>query len=561
MTVEVNGTKTDISERMSRAISVQELPATPVPKHLDESVDPALPALAMDLRDPMGVKRRTLDFIEYNAPTNHRITQIIDYYGDSAADDENLSREIELIRAAARKHPENQELYAASRATYLVDENGKPRPEMREAIDKVLGNQRGRNSLSSSTESSHYSAMSNIIQPLAPKPVQSRDGEQPRNLLRAMDERKELEHRLLNIQRALSERKRAKRKDVVSQHITGELIDALSPTGEGHDRLPLLPKIPAPSAQMPKRALSRRSTFRRSNLGPGGSGSAGARVSTRLSRYSIDYSDYIFDEYGKPSPVAESFYDTAGGGETSPILRSISQRTENHLHYLRRTRSSETVTPSAVAMLTRTDTLGSTPGNRLDRWLLKQEEYFPPEKAAPVSILPSLPGIPRTPTMRRTRSAEFQRGSADSKSINLPLQSPPMRADSTASTASHKDINQIHYPGIKKQKKAKKKDRQAADNDDNSSCVGIPYAAMLKKESTRQPPAANADHTPSLGSYYLAIELPPSRAPSPSPSTGANPTPPRPPPPRPPPPSEVVEIAPSSGQQRAPGYEASVGMI
>lgn len=218
MAVEVNGTKTDIGEPISRTISVQELPATPIPKHLNESVDPALPALAMDLRDPMGVKRRTLDFIEYNTPTNRRITQIIDYYGDSIAEDERLSREIDLIRTAARKHPENQELYAASRATYLVDENGRPRPEMREAMDKVLRRPRGRSSLSLSTESSHYSSISNIIQPLAPKPAQSRGGEQPRNLLRTMDERKELEHRLLNIQRALSERKRAKRKDIVSQH-------------------------------------------------------------------------------------------------------------------------------------------------------------------------------------------------------------------------------------------------------------------------------------------------------------------------------------------------------
>lgn len=214
----MNGTKMDISEPISRTISVQELPATPIPKHLDESVDPALPALAMHLSDPIGMKRRTLDFIEYNTPTNHRITQIIDYYGDNKVDDERLSREIDLIRAAARKHPENQELYAASRATYLVDENGRPRPEIREVIDKVLGRSRVRSSLSLSTESSHYSSNSNIIQPLAPKPVQSRDGEQPRNLLRAMDERKELEHRLLNIQRALSERKRAKRKDIASQH-------------------------------------------------------------------------------------------------------------------------------------------------------------------------------------------------------------------------------------------------------------------------------------------------------------------------------------------------------
>jgi len=214
----VNGTKTDISDPMSRGISVQELPATPIPKHLDESVDPALPALAMDPRDPMGVKRRTLDFIEYSTPANHRITQIIDYYGDSIEDDERLSREVDLIRAAARKNPENQELYAASRATYPADENGRPRPEMREGMEKALGRTRWRSSLSLSTESSHYSSISGVIQPLAPKPAQSRGGEQPRNLLRAMDERKELEHRLLNIQRALSERKRAKRKDIISQH-------------------------------------------------------------------------------------------------------------------------------------------------------------------------------------------------------------------------------------------------------------------------------------------------------------------------------------------------------
>lgn len=220
MTLEVNGKRTDIEDGKPKTFSVQELPATPVPKHLDESVDPALPALSMDLRDPSGMRRRTLEYLEYNPPTNnHRITQIIDYYGDSADNDEQLSREIELIRVAARKHPENEDLYAASEATYLVDENGDPRPEMRDALDKVLGRQRAGNSLSFVTESSHYSSMSSIIQPLAPKPALSRNGEQPRNLLRAMDERKELEHRLLSIQRALSERKRQRsRKDVVSQH-------------------------------------------------------------------------------------------------------------------------------------------------------------------------------------------------------------------------------------------------------------------------------------------------------------------------------------------------------
>ena len=339
--------------------------------------------------------------------------------------------------------------------------------------------------------------------------------------------------------------------------VTGELIDALSPTEEEHDRLPLLPRIPAQSAQMPNRALSRKSTFRRSNLGPGGGSGgrgAGAKASTRLSRYSIDYSDYIFDEYGKPSSVAESFFGAVGGGETSPMLRSISQRTENHLHYLRRTRSSETIAPSAIAILTRTDTVGSAPGKRLNGWLLKQGDYFLPEKAAPVFILPPLPGTPRDPAIRRARSAEFQRGAVDS-SVSIPLQSQTMRTDTTASTTSHKES--------KKQKKAKKKkDKQVADNDENSSCVGIPYAAMLKKESTGPTPPAG--HTPSLGSDYLDIELPPSRAPSPSPSSssiGANPTPPRPPPPRPPPPSEVVEIAPSSKQQHIPGYEVSVGMI
>ncbi|KAG0126877.1 hypothetical protein HOY82DRAFT_672406 [Tuber indicum] len=447
MVVEVNGTRADMSERMSRAISVQELPATPVPKRLDGGVDPALPALALDLRGTKGTKRRTLDFIEYNAPTNHRITHIIDYYGDNTEDEECLSREIELIRAAARKHPENQELYAASRATYFVDGNGQPRPGMGDALDRVLGNQGGRDSLSCSTESSHYSAMNNIIQPLAPKPVQSRDGEQPRDLLRAMDERKELEHRLLNIQRTLSERKIANRRDSVSQHLTGQRIDALSLTGQEHDRLHLLPKIPVPSAQIPKRALSRKSTFRRSNLGSGGrGGGAGAIVSTRLSRFSIDYSDYIFGEYGKPSPASEGFFNTAReGGETSPILRSISQRTENQLYYLRRTRSFETIVPSAVAMLTRTDTVGSTPGKRLDGWLLKQEEYFSPEKAVPVFTLPSLPGAP---AIRRARSVEFQRGVAGS-SVGIPAQSPGMRVDrTTASTANRKER--------KKAKKAKK---------------------------------------------------------------------------------------------------------
>lgn len=338
--------------------------------------------------------------------------------------------------------------------------------------------------------------------------------------------------------------------------VTGELIDALSPTEEEHDTLPLLPKLPAPSAQIPKRVLSRKSTFRRGNLGLGsGSGgrSAGAKASTRLSRYSIDYSDYIFDEYGKPSSAAESFFNTTGGGETSPVLRSISQRTENHLHYLRRTRSSETIAPSAIAMLTRTDTIGSTPGKRLDGWLLKQEDYFPPEKAVPVFILPPLPVVQWVPTMRRARSAELQRGAVDS-SMNIPLQSSSMKADTTTSTMNQKES--------KKQKKAKKKDKQVADDDENSSCVGIPYAAMLKKEPTGLTSAAG--HTPSQGSDYLDIELPPSRAPSPSlsPSIGTNPTPPRPPPPRPPPPpSGAVEIAPSSNQQHAPGYEASAGMI
>jgi len=334
--------------------------------------------------------------------------------------------------------------------------------------------------------------------------------------------------------------------------VTGELIDALSPTEEEHDRLPLLPRIP-----VPKRALSRNSTFRRSNLGPGGGSGgrgAGAKASTRLSGYSIDYSDYIFDQYGKPSSVAESFFNTSGGGETSPILRSISQRTENHLHYLRHTRSSETISPSAIAILTRTDTVGSAPGKRLNGWLLKQEDYFLPEKAAPVSILPPLPGILRAPTIRRARSAEFQRGAVNS-SVSIPLQLPPTGTDMTASTTNHKES--------KKQKKTKKKkDKQVADNDEDSSCVGIPYAAMLKKKPTD--PAPTIGHTASPGSDYLDIELPPSRAPSPSPSSsiGANPTPPRPPPPRPPPPtSEAVEVAPSSKQQHTPGYEASVGMI
>ncbi|KAG0633983.1 hypothetical protein HOY80DRAFT_1061752 [Tuber brumale] len=347
MAVEVNGTRADISERMSRAISVQELPATPVPKRPDENADPALPALALDLHGPKCTKRRTLDFIEYNTPTNHRITHIIDYYRDNTVDDECLSREIELIRAVARKHPENQGLYAASRATYLVDGNGQPQPEMGETLDRVLGNQGGRDSLSFSAE------------------------------------------------------------------ITGQLIDALYPTGQEHDRPHLLPKIPVPSAQIPKRALSRKSTFRRSNLGPGGrSGGAGAMVSTRLSRFSIDYSDCIFDEYEKPSPTSE---------------------------------------------------IVSTPGKRLDGWLLKQEEYFPPEKAAPVFTPPSLPGTPRTPTMRRARSAEFQHGAGSS--VSIPLRSSRMRVDTTASAANRKER--------KKQKKAMK-DKQAIDHDDNSSCVGDP---------------------------------------------------------------------------------------
>ncbi|PWW75108.1 hypothetical protein C7212DRAFT_364833 [Tuber magnatum] len=174
----------------------------------------------------------------------------------------------------------------------------------------------------------------------------------------------------------------------IASLITGQLIDALSPTEEEHDRLPLLPKLPEPSAQMPERALSRESKFRRSGLGPGGGGgSTGATAGARLSRYSIDYSDYIFDKYGKPSPAVECFFNTTGGGETSPILRSISQRTGNRLYCLRRTRSSETIAPSAVAMFTRTDTIGSTLGKRLDGWLLKQEEYFAQEKAVPASTL------------------------------------------------------------------------------------------------------------------------------------------------------------------------------
>jgi hypothetical protein len=209
MALEVNGTRTDTVERYSKAISAQELPASPVPKNLDDGIDPAYPAQVVNLNDPSG-KRRTIDFLELQKPNNHRITQIIDFYSDGQ--DERLSHEIELIRAAARKYPENEELNAASEATYFVDENGESRPGMRDAIDKVLGKQKN---FSFMTESSRYSAMSNIIQPLAPKPAASRD-EQPRSLLRAMDERKELETRLLNIQRALSERRR--RKDVVSQH-------------------------------------------------------------------------------------------------------------------------------------------------------------------------------------------------------------------------------------------------------------------------------------------------------------------------------------------------------
>ncbi|CUS13532.1 unnamed protein product [Tuber aestivum] len=297
------------------------------------------------------------------------------------------------------------------------------------------------------------------------------------------------------------------------------LIDALSPTEEDHDRHSLVLKIPEPSAQMPKRALSRKSTFRRSNLGPrGSSGSAGSMVSTRLSRYSIDYSDYIPDEYGSPSSAAESFFKTAGGGENSPILRSISQRAENHLpvHYLRRTRSSETIASSAIAILALTDTIGSTPGKRLGGRLLKQGEYFPPEKATAVSILSPPPGTPRAATMRRARSAEFHRGAAGSSLSVAPLP-PSLRADTAASGVNCKER--------KDQKKAK------------------------KKKENKQQTMTTIPHTWGSGPDYSGKELPPS-------STGANPTP-----ARPPPPSEAVEIAPSSRQRRVPGSEAPAKMI
>jgi hypothetical protein len=266
---------------------------------------------------------------------------------------------------------------------------------------------------------------------------------------------------------------------------TEQLIDDLSLIVGDYDKLMLLPNLPVPSTRMPKRALSRRSTFRRDNFGPGSS-----RMSTRLSRYSIDYSEYIFDEYGKPSPVAESFFD----GETSPILRSISQRSENHL---RRTRSSETIIPLAVALLTRTDTIGSTPRNRLNRWLLKQEEYFHPQrKAAPVSNLPSLPA---PPTIRRARSAEFHRETEAS------VESQVARAD----TSGQKD---------------KKKNKKAHAADDSLSCVGIPYAAMLTPK--RQKDVNPSDPSPpgsSSGAPHLGIDAslrapsPVSRTPSPGP--------------------------------------------
>lgn len=310
--------------------------------------------------------------------------------------------------------------------------------------------------------------------------------------------------------------------------VTGQLIDELSPTADDYDRLLLLPKIPAPSAQVPKRALSRRSTFRRSNLGPPGAVAVGVRMSTRLSRYSIDYSDYIFDEYGKPSPVVESFFDE----ETTPILRSISQRTSNHLYQsgLRRTRSSEMLVPAAA--LSRTDTVGSAPGKRLEGWLQKQEEYFPPRGAGPISLLPSLPG---SPTIRRSRSAELQRGA----SVTAPPQSTSGR------------------------KESKKKKKHQAQNDDNSSCVGIPYAAMLTPQKDSKPAPTPSPRSP--GSH-LGIEVP-SRTPSPSPSLtpstlGA--APPRPPPPRPPPPSEphpVIEIAPAGGSRVGLDINEPAGMI
>lgn len=230
--VEVNGKAGDIGQ--PRTISVQELPASPVPKRLDGSFDPTLPALSMNLYDTNNERRRTFDFFHYQPPSQNRITQIIDSYGDYGAgasgavkeappvpirppsvmlkmDDERLRNEIEFIRAASRKYPENSDLSAAADATYLVDEKGEPRPEMVEAIDRVLGGSaRERGYLSGSTEMSNYTNTSNLIQPLRPKPAQLRDSDQPRQLLRSMDERKQLEQRLLNIQRALSQRKKDK---------------------------------------------------------------------------------------------------------------------------------------------------------------------------------------------------------------------------------------------------------------------------------------------------------------------------------------------------------------
>lgn len=199
----------------------------------------------------------------------------------------------------------------------------------------------------------------------------------------------------------------------------------------------MLPKAPAPSAQIPRRTptlsgLSRpKTTYRHSNpLGD--------------SRYSLNYSEYIYEEYGRPSPSVAVF-----SGEDEPcLMRSVSQRPVEPPP-LRRTRSSETIVPQTL-VLGRNESVISAPGARLDRWLVKQEEYFGTDKPAPISTLPSLPQDPRLPDVK-------------------PLQ-PVQRRNSVSAPGdfwpSARDIPRSPSPRF-------------PSTEENSSCVGIPYSAML----------------------------------------------------------------------------------
>ncbi|KAH0612848.1 uncharacterized protein H6S33_009228 [Morchella sextelata] len=468
-------------------LSVEELPTGQPPKRLDGNFDPKFPPASLGSYAPDNEKRRTFDFFQYTPTAPNRITQIIDSYGDYGEgpngrkppvppvplklDDDYLRSEIEFIRAAARKYPDNADLSAAADATYLVDENGEPRPEMIKAIDRVLGGSARERQHMSSSSISDYNSM-NLIQPLHPKPARCRDGDQPRQLLRSMDERKQLEQRLLNIQRSLSQRKKDKTDSLLVpsaahgpqgphslQHreVIDELIDDFYDDDCPQVTQESLPKPPPPSAQ-PRRAPTlsalnphRRNTFRNSNP-------------LDDSRFSLNYSEYIYEEYGKPSPT-EVMFPTAA--DDPGLMRSVSQRPAEPP--LRRTRSSETIVPQRTLMLSRNDSVASAPGNRIDRWLSKQDEIYGAEDSGPAPIT-NLPRLPKASRLSKRPESLLRRNSIGTAEDYWP---------------SARDI--IPSPGFPPPA---------------NSCVGIPYSAMLRKD-----PATVS--VVSANTYHSASSVPP----------------------------------------------------